>query len=140
MKQTNRTPSKQESNIEREIRLALPENVRTFRNNVGTGWTGDTSRTKSGDLIIANARPLKAGLCKGSSDEIGWMTVEITPEMVGKKIAVFVALEIKTLNGKPSKEQNNFIANVIRAGGVSGIVRSPEQAVELLNGWVHGVE
>lgn len=139
MKNTNKTPSKEEKNIQNEIRLDLPSNARGFRNNVGLGWTGDTARTKDGSMLVRNPRPLHAGLCKGSSDLIGWVTIEVTPEMVGKKIAVFMALEVKTKKGRGRKEQLNFIENVQRAGGVAGIVRSSEQANELLNKWNHGV-
>lgn len=128
-----RAHSKKERNIQNEIRLALPLNVRAFRNNVGTGWTGDVSRTKSGDIIIQDARPLQAGLCKGSSDLIGWVETVITPEMVGKTVAVFLALEVKTAKGRATKEQKNFIENVQRAGGIAGIVRNIEDAVKLFN-------
>lgn len=113
-----------ELNIQNEIRLNLPENVRMFRNNVGTGWIGKTSKTKSGALIIENARPLHSGLCVGSSDLIGWTSIEITDQMVGHKIAVFTALEIKTDTGKISKEQKNFIEMVHKFGGIASVLRS----------------
>jgi hypothetical protein len=139
MKATNKTPPKQESNIQNEIRAELPENARGFRNNVGLGWIGETAATKDGSMLVRNPRPLRAGLCKGSSDIIGWVTVEITPEMVGKKIAVFMALEVKTAKGTTRKEQLNFIEVVKRSGGVAGIVRSSEQANDLVTKWNHGV-
>jgi hypothetical protein len=129
-----------EKDIENEIRLAMPDNVRIFRNNVGMGWAGDAARTKTGDIIIRNPRPLHAGLCVGSSDEIGWCTIEITPDMVGKKIAVFLAIECKTKTGKKRKEQANFINNVIKSGGIAGICRSVEDAEKLVKNWKHGVE
>jgi hypothetical protein len=128
-----------EKNIQNDIRLNVTDNVRTFRNNVGIGWTGDAQRTKAGDTIIKDARPLHAGLCKGSSDLIGWVTVEITPDMVGKKIAVFLALEVKATKGRPTKEQRSFIHTVVNSGGIAGIVRSSEDSNRLIKDWNYGV-
>lgn len=129
-----------EKNIENEIRLAMPENVRIFRNNTGMGWAGDANRTKTGAVIINNPRPLHAGLCIGSSDEIGWTTILVTADMVGKKLAIFTALEVKKKTGVARKHQLNFLNNVIKSGGIAGLVRSAEEAVKLIEGWKHGVE
>lgn len=135
-----KSEKEKEKDIEEAIRLAMPENVRIFRNNTGMGWAGESHRTKTGDMLIKKPYPLRAGLCKGSSDEIGWTTIEITADMVGKKIAVFTALEVKKKTGKARKEQLNFLNNVIKSGGIAGIVRSAEEAVKLVTGWRHGVE
>lgn len=131
-----------ESNISKLIMLAVSQlgSTVSFRNNVGMGWTGKSKRIASsitvklnpGDVIIQNARPLHSGLCEGSSDLIGWTTREITPDMVGKKVAVFTAVEIKTLTGRASPEQLNFIERVRQAGGIAGIARSPKEAQNLI--------
>jgi len=107
-----------ETNIQHEIMLAASRvpGVRLFRNNTGFDKTAK----------------VRYGLCVGSSDLIGWKTIEITPFHVGQKIAVFVALEVKTPKGRPTTEQLNFIDVVDSAGGHSGIVRSEEDAVNLL--------
>ena len=52
--------------------------------------------------------------------------------MVGKKVARFVALEVKTPTGKDSPEQENVINRVNAAGGKAGVVKSEEEAVSLL--------
>jgi hypothetical protein len=82
-----------------------------FKNEVGVAYT-------------KNGFPVHYGLCKGSSDLIGWRPVEITQEMVGTKIAQFCAVEVKK-NKKGSyratKEQKDFINAVNNAGGF-GIV------------------
>ena len=122
-----------ELNIQKNIMLAVSKYSRMFRNNVGTGWVGEVSATKDGGKYIKDARPLKAGLCTGSSDLIGWTTKIITPEMVGKKVAIFTALEIKTPTGKATKEQINFIIQVLDNGGIAGIARSGEDAVNIVN-------
>lgn len=121
-----------ELNIQKSIMLAVSKYSRMFRNNVGTGWVGQVSATKDGGKYIKDARPLKAGLCTGSSDLIGWTTKTITPEMVGKKVAIFTAIEVKTSKGKPTDEQKNFIQQVRNNGGIAGIARSESEAVEIV--------
>lgn len=101
-----------EKNLQSFVRLNLPRNVRLFRNNVGL--------CKNEHTIIVY------GLCPGSSDLIGWTTIEITPEMLGKKIAVFTAVEIKTEKGIVSADQKNFLENVKNAGGLAKIIRNIE--------------
>jgi len=123
-----------ETNITRTIQLAIGKFplVRMFRNNVGTGWAGRMNRSPSGTVIIADARPLNAGLCVGSSDLIGWKTVTVTPEMVGNKIAIFTAIEVKTATGKPTKEQENFLSTVTNAGGIAILARSADDVIYAL--------
>jgi hypothetical protein len=132
-----------ETNLIRTIMLALSKSplTRIFRNNVGVGWAGrSTPVTNSQGLtmVINEARPLHAGLCEGSSDLIGWHTIEITPEMVGSKLAVFLAIEAKSHIGKASQKQINFLHQVREAGGISGIARTPEEAAEIIAKPVRG--
>lgn len=122
------------SDFPRELMMKLSENeaTRVFRNNVGLGWAGKAIRCKDGSVLINNARPLHAGLCEGSSDLIGWHSIEIKPEHVGQRVALFVALEAKTGVGRLTPEQRAFIAAVHRAGGVAGEARSVEQVQRML--------
>jgi len=107
--------------------------VTLFRNNTAMGWAGKVIRSyKNGSKEIANANPLHAGLCVGSSDYIGLVTIEITPDMVGKKVAVFTALETKTDTGEERRKQELFIKAVRRAGGIAGFVRSIADAITLV--------
>lgn len=82
----------------------------------------------SGDVIIRNARTMRCGLCTGSSDLIGWRTVEIGPGDVGRRIAQFVAVEVKVTTGE-SPDQVMFRQTVLKAGGVAIVARSEEQAL-----------
>lgn len=125
-----------ETNLTKRILLHVSKytNSRLFRNNTGTGWVGKSRRTKDGGIYIDEPRPLKAGLCIGSSDLIGWTKTEITPDMVGKNIAIFTALEVKTKYGKASKEQINFIQQVREAGGISGIARDESDSYNVITG------
>ena len=129
----------QENNIQAQIMMALSDaGCSIFRNNVGMGWAGKSRRgenketfVSSRDVVVLNARPLHAGLLKGSSDLIGWIPVVVTQEMVGTTVAIFVASEVKTATGKRTPEQKNWINAVNRDGGRAGIARSAAEAVEI---------
>lgn len=104
-----------------EIRLALGllPGLRLFRNNCGA-------------LHDHTGRLVRYGLANpGGSDLIGWRTVTITPDMVGQRVAIFTALEVKAPGGthRVTAEQRNFLNTVEAAGGVAGVARSPAQAL-----------
>lgn len=44
----------------------------------------------------------------------------------------FLALEVKAPKGYPTKEQKEFVANIIKNGGVAAVVRSVQEVEELL--------
>lgn len=126
----------EENNIQRQILLGVsrksPE-TRLFRNNVGLGYMGTVAREEPPVIVLRNYRHVKYGLHVGSSDLIGWRSIEITPDMVGKRIAVFASVEVKTKTGKPTADQKNWIDQVRKAGGIAGVVRSTDEAIELLS-------
>ena len=116
---------KKERNLTNSILLLLPNFIRMFRNNVGKGWIGKTPYdSKTNTATIQNARRFESGLCVGSSDLIGWTSVEITPEMVGSKVAIFTAFEVKTKSVAATPQQINFIGQIKKNGGFAGIVKS----------------
>lgn len=124
-----------ESAILRDIMRSLGRGaVRVFRNNVGAAWQGTAVRLKNGDVLLHNPRRVVYGLCPGSSDLIGWRTVEVTPEMVGRKLAVFVAVEAKTVRGRASEEQQAFLQAVRAAGGIGVVARSPDGVEAMVMG------
>lgn len=122
-----------EQTLRKQIQLKTADTgARLFRNNVGTGWTGKVK--DKGDLkIISDPRPFHAGLCKGSSDLIGWTPVEITPDMVGQKVAVFTAVELKSgPHDKTTKQQDNFLEQVRQAGGIGLVGRDADTVVNFI--------
>lgn len=106
-----------QSSIMREI--GSKPGVRLFRNQMGK-------------YQLADGRWLSSGLAPGSADLIGWQTVEITPDMVGKKLACFASLEIKRPGGRVSPEQLNWRKRVEEAGGKAAIIHSVEEARKFL--------
>lgn len=85
-------------------------------------------RNNTGKLEDKNGRWVSFGLCEGSSDLIGIKVVTITPDLVGKQIAQFVAIECKSKRGRLSAEQANFLAAVRAAGGIAIEARSVQDA------------
>jgi hypothetical protein len=122
------------ANLHREILLACGNGpVRLFRINTGLAWTGDAvERLGNGDIVIRNARPLHSGMVKGGADLIGWRTVDVTPQMVGQRVALFAAIEAKSGRGRLTPEQQQFIHQVINAGGLAGEARSVADAAAIL--------
>jgi len=122
-----------ETNISKLILLAIGKTkARLFRNNVGRAWTGNKIiRNDNGSVTILDPRPFIAG-ATGMSDLIGFTPTEITPEMVGKTIAVYTAVEVKTHKGRPTVEQLNFMQFVKDNGGLAGVARSPEDALSII--------
>jgi hypothetical protein len=123
-----------ESTIQNEIQMALgsiPE-VRLFRNNVGQGWAGRVTHRDGQTLTLMYPRVLHAGLVKGSGDLIGWQSIVVTPDMVGKRLAVFLSIEVKDKSGRPSDDQKNWHEQVIMHGGLSCVARSIEEAKTVL--------
>jgi VRR-NUC domain len=112
--------SPSEHEIQQRIRLACGRGaVRLWRNNTGA-------------LVDQQGRFVRFGLCKGSSDLIGLRSIEIRPELVGQRLAQFVALEVKTAQGVLRPEQWAFLRLVQQLGGVAAPCRSVEEAEQLL--------
>lgn len=128
-------------------RLILREcgagDVRLFRNNVGQGlMIRHPSPAKRNEIIarcieLAEAMGgsgyrLAFGLSEGSGDLIGMRRIIITPDMIGRAVAQFASLEVKTGNGRPSDAQLNWAAFVNEFGGIAGVARSVEEARAIL--------
>lgn len=67
----------------------------------------------------------------GPSDAIGLHSIEITPEMVGRRIGVFVAIEAKDL-ASLTAQQRAFLNCVHSLGGIAGVARSVDDARRIL--------
>ncbi len=111
-----------ESDIMRLIQMkASALGARLFRNNVGA-------------LQNIQGMWVKFGLGVGTSDLIGWRTRVITTDMVGKSVAIFTAIEVKSQAGKLTAEQRDFLAAVRASGGIAIEARSVDDIVGDLSG------
>lgn len=112
--------------------------ARMFCNNTGVAYTD-------------NNRPVFFGLGNDgkkkktdirSPDDVGWTPITITPEMVGKTVAVFTAIDskkagfvVKSNYNENSREygQNKFFQLVIKAGGIAGFACNAQQVDDIYN-------
>jgi len=110
--------------------------IRLFRNNTGAVFPVG---------VGGKTRCVRYGLAPGSSDIIGWMSEQVE----GNDLAVFVAIECKSPTARKPRNpksksgkktlahwiaQEKFLKDVAEAGGISGIVRTVEEAKRLL--WI----
>jgi hypothetical protein len=68
----------------------------------------------------------------GMSDLFGPRSIVVTQDMVGKRIAVFAAIEVKGDRGRANRNQLDFIQVVDNLGGYAGIARSVDEARAIL--------
>jgi hypothetical protein len=110
-----------ETILQQNIRLALGQlsDLRAFRNQVGS-----LPDPRTGRLVTF-------GLARGSADLIGWRTTVVTPDMVGRRVAVFLSIEVKTPTGRLTPQQRNWQNAVLAAGGITGVARSVPEALRI---------
>lgn len=138
-----------ESTVQRQIWLALGSISRLFRLNTGRAWISNlgpkgVQRLTDGSVLIKSARSIAMGLAYPNGDPVtgacdlpGWTTVEVTPEMVGRKVCIFTSVECKRgKGGKASDDQVNWLEQVQKAGGIAGIANSPEAARAIIDDWL----
>lgn len=121
-----------ERETQNRIRNALTDEGLFFRANVGRAWTGDVERIDPQTVLIRNARPFDTGLPAGFSDLFGARQITVTPEHVGRTLAVFAAIEVKGPRGRVSLRQERFLDAVNGVGGMAGAARSVDEALHIL--------
>ena len=113
----------EETKLMRLIMVALTQaDCIVWRNETAGAYVGRVIHKDAMVVTLANAQMMTFGLCVGSSDIIG----------IHKPTARFLAVEVKTANGRATKEQINFIEQVRAAGGIAGLARSVQEALDLL--------
>lgn len=109
-----------EAPILADVRLEASKiGCRLFRNNRGLFYTLNGDKTRAG---------LEAD---GASDLIGFAPVTITPDMVGKTLAVLLVAETKKSTWKkPStdteRQQEKFINFINKSGGIGFFINDPQ--------------
>ena len=113
-----------ESDLQRLVQIAATKlGARLFRNNTAMAWAGKIIYTRNDTITLQESYPIHAGLCKGSSDLIGWTAY-----------GQFLAIELKSETGRATPEQEQFIAAVKKTGGRAGIARSVAEAENIILG------
>lgn len=114
-------------------------------------WGSRLFKNNSGVAFTEGGRPVFFGLGNEGKksetdirtpDDVGWTEITITPEMVGKKVAVFTCIDSKKLGfvvkpnytvGTREYGQNKFFQQVINAGGIAGFACNAEQVDDIFN-------
>lgn len=99
-----------ETEIMRRIMVECADIAVLMRYNVGLFYTQYGTQIKIGT--------------KGTSDLIGFRLSDNK----------FVAIEVKTETGRPSKEQRAFLAAMHEYGNIAGIARNVEEARAIIKG------
>lgn len=109
------------ADVQRPIHVELSKDplVRLWRNNNGA------FKDSRGKLV-------RFGLGSGTSDLIGLKSTVITPEMVGQRVAVFVAIECKGPRTPTTEQQKTFVGVVQMLGGRAGIAKNLAEARSIL--------
>lgn len=121
-------------------------------------WKARIFRNNSGVLTDKSGRPVRFGLGNESSkvnkefktgDYVGWFPVTITPDMVGKTIAVFANIECKAVGftvkldyNANSREyaQDKFNKLVINQGGIAGFAWDWQSVDKLVNDFYERIQ
>jgi hypothetical protein len=124
-----------ESEIQQLIQMeAMKYGCNLMRNNSGAlkDDTGRMVRYGLGNISKKHNDAIK------SSDLIGFTTIVVTPDMVGKTVAIFTAVEVKHREWKPpmldvrEAAQNAFLQWVKSKGGLAGFATSIEMFKRIL--------
>jgi len=108
-----------EAQIKADILLELSKaDVRLFKFQCGT-------------FQLADGRYITVGM-PGMSDLIGWTRLQITPAMVGKKIAVFTSIEVKGPKGRLGDHQHDWLKSLEVMGACCGVARSVDDARDII--------
>ncbi len=121
--------------LSNQIRNALVDHGLFFRANVGRGWTGDVKRLNPTTVLIENARPFDTGLPPGFSDLFGATLHTVRPEDVGRRVALFTAIEVKAGRDRTNARQERFLEAIDVSGGLSGVARSVDDALLIVRHW-----
>lgn len=126
---------KSEAEIQAEIQIAaMHYGCNLMRNNSGAFKDQDGRFVFFG---LGNISKKHSDKIK-SSDLIGFTSIVITPEMVGRRVAIITAVECKAEKWNPSmldareSAQNSFLQWIKAAGGFAGFANSVEAFKRIL--------
>lgn len=122
--------------VQQQIRMALAgvPSVVTWRNNVGAAQDATGRVIRYG--LMNDSKELNERF--KSSDLVGIRPVVVTPEMVGRTLGVFFAVEVKAVNwtasitDKHTLAQKRYLDLVTEAGGLAGFAQSVHDARNIL--------
>lgn len=94
-----------------------------FRN---TGPRAVERWIKPGQVIMERESRVTAGLCPGSSDLVGILSVPVRLLDPDSEIGIFMGLEGKASTTTVQENQERWMEVIRQLGGIADVVRSPE--------------
>lgn len=126
-----------EADIQSAVLIALSEQGHyCLRVNSGQFWGGEVMSHDGSMLLLKHPTKIQ-GAVKGTADIVGCVQVVVTPQMVGKTVAVFTAIEVKQPGEKAKPHQENYLALMRSRGAIAGIATSSDEALSIINNKVH---
>jgi hypothetical protein len=121
-----------ERDVQHDIRRALAgfPAARLFRFQSGRFWQGVIAAQGHDYVVLHHPRRVNVGF-EGLADLGGWVEREITPNMVGTRVAQFAAIEVKEM-GKITKAQDAYLHTVRSMGGLAGVATTALEAQRIL--------
>ena len=96
-------------------------------------------RNRRGMLPLPGGGMIPVGLGpNGFPDECGYLTIKVTPDMVGRRIAVAWFVEDKTDSGVIAPHQLALIEELRDAGAITGVSRGPDELRAMVQRWREG--
>lgn len=130
----------EETALHRGVMLELSDvHTRAWRNNNGAAWQGSNFTIRNRRLVQGAARYVRYGLAPGSSDIVGLRSMQITPEMVGRRVAVSLMIETKTEDQRLSPDQKNWLAMAHGMGCIAGVATTVDDAKQIIADWKPGL-
>lgn len=122
-----------ESEVQQNVQMqAMYHGCTLMRNNRGA------CTDKDGRLIRYGLGHVSPKDTYKSVDLIGITKVVITPDMVGKTVGIFTALEVKSEDWNPNKKldeheilQHNFLQWVTLNGGIASFINSVDRLKDI---------
>lgn len=120
-----------EANLKNNYERTLTKWQRVWRCNSGQAWSGKVVSTARGVLKMISFGRIELWP-KGTPDLIGFDSIIITPDMVGRRVAVFVGTELKAgKNDRLGKKQREWRDNILLPfGAIHREVRHDGKIIE----------
>jgi hypothetical protein len=97
---------------------------------------GVLRRNRRGLVDLASGGKMPIGLSEPLIlDEVGYLTITVTPELIGRRIAVLMVIEDKTETGVVAEHQQACIETLRDAGAIAGVSRGPEDSERIYQEW-----
>lgn len=98
-------------------------------------YRAELRRNRIGMVDLPNGGKLPFGLGAGTLDLVGPVPMVITPSMVGRTVSIYCEVEQKTETGVVEQHQQDRIDHLRDMGAISGVCRSAEDFVAVVERW-----